>query len=94
MPAYDADLHFFKSGEADNLAFGQNGATITTNTSAVSGSFAAIQFITAGAFSALTIANGTGTFTGVTFPAGFILYGRITGYTLSSGSVIAYKYAD
>lgn len=73
------------------LAMGRGGARIEAGTTARTGNFCAIQFITAGAFTALTIANSDGTWTGVTFPAGFVIYGDITAFTLSSGSVIAYK---
>ena len=73
------------------LSMGRYGATIVTDTAATTGKFCAIQFITAGAFSALTLQNSTGTFTGVTYPVGFVIYGDITAFTLSAGSVIAYK---
>lgn len=33
----------------------------------------------------------TGTATGITYPAGFILYGKFTAVTLTSGSCIAYQ---
>ena len=35
----------------------------------------------------------TGTITGIAFPAGMTIYGRVKSFTLTSGSVIAYKAA-
>jgi len=97
MPSFDTDLHFFKSGEADNLAFGQNGFLIESGTTALTGlKVACIVFIEAGAFTTFT-ASPTPTgdaITGITFPAGFHIFGRISAFTLTSGKVIAYKYAD
>jgi hypothetical protein len=45
-------------------------------------------------FSALTWPELDGdTITGVTFSAGFTIYGQITAFTLTSGKVLAYKAA-
>lgn len=92
MPQFDPDVHFWKQGEVDNLTLGSNGAKIVTDTSATTGSFYAIAFVEAGVFSALTGTNLQGTWTGVTFPAGFVLYGRFSAFTLSSGKVVAYRF--
>ncbi|RMG81349.1 MAG: hypothetical protein D6712_16510 [Chloroflexi bacterium] len=92
MPPFNQDIHFFKPVEAENVALGQGGVVVETGTTQVDGTFAAIQFIEGGAFSALA-GNYTGdALTGVTIPAGTVLYGRFTSFTLSSGKVIAYKY--
>jgi DNA/RNA endonuclease YhcR with UshA esterase domain len=81
-----------RSDKAIEFSMGSVGPEIVTGTgSGTAGPWNAIQFVTAGAFSAITINNGTGTFTGVTFPAGFTLYGEITAFTLSSGTVVANK---
>lgn len=92
MPAFNAETAFFKPGEVDNISLGQGGATVETGTTAVTGTFAAIQFVEGGAFSALTSNYDGDAFTGVTLAAGTIIYGRFTAFTLSSGKVIAYKF--
>lgn len=66
------------------------GADVVSNTNAQTGPFCAVEFVTAGAFSALTGSN-MNSFTGVTFPAGTRILGRISAFTLSSGTVIAYR---
>lgn len=72
---------------------GQNGAEIVTGAAAsgAAGPWSAISMVAATTFSAITIGNSTGTFTGVAFPAGFVLYGPITAFTLTSGTCVAYK---
>ena len=92
MPQYDKDLNYFKNGEVDNLSLGTNGATIVTGTAANTGEWYAIQIVEDAAFSALTGFQLQGTWTGVTFPTGLIIYGRFTAFTLSAGKVIAYRY--
>ena len=95
MPAFDKDLHTFKSGEVDNLSLGQNGLTYESGTTAVTGSYFCIYVIGAATFTTLTMENLDGdTITGVSFGAGTWIYGRISAFTLSAGSVFAYKYAD
>lgn len=69
---------------------GSNSATITTNTSAVTGTFAAITVLSDAVFTSLTRANTTGTLGSTTIPAGVTIFGAITGYQLASGAVIAY----
>lgn len=71
-------------------SMGIYGAAVVTSTAAQTGSWIAIEFISSGAFSAFTGQDMTG-FTGVTFPAGTRIVGRISAFTLSSGSVIAYR---
>jgi hypothetical protein len=79
----------------EKQAFGQAGATIALPaTGAVTGDFCALSFINDSTLSSLTWKelnpdgdNGTS----VAFPAGFVLYGQITGFTLLTGSVVAYK---
>lgn len=77
----------------ENKTFGENGGVYvgdTTKTDAPFGkAFHAIQVIADATFSAITD-NISGTMTGVAFPAGTILYGICTSFTLSSGKVIAY----
>jgi hypothetical protein len=69
---------------------GLNAATITTDTAAVTGTFAAITVIADAVFTSLTRANTTGTLGATTVPAGVTIFGDITGYELASGAVIAY----
>ena len=91
MPQFDKDLAYWKAAEVDNLSLGSNGALIVTGTNANTGEWYAIQVIEDAAFSALTGFQLQGTWTGVTFAAGTIIYGRFTAFTLSSGKVVAYR---
>ena len=78
----------------DKQSFGQEGATFESGTTAVTGEFCDITMVEDTEFSALTWPELDGdTITGVTFQAGFTIYGQITGFTLSSGKVLAYKAA-
>lgn len=93
----DADLNGFSIQEANNLMLGQNGAVFESGTTALtSQKIHCIHCITDTVFSTLTNSPAwTGdTFTGVTIPAGTMLFGRFTAITLTSGSIIGYKYAD
>lgn len=75
----------------DKQSFGQEGATFKSSGSA-SGEFCAITMVEDTIFSALTWPELDGdTITGVTFSAGFTIYGQITAFTLTSGKVLAYK---
>lgn len=65
----------------EDTAIGRMGSVITTGTTPVTGSFYAVQFITQCRPATFTVANGTGTFGGVTYPAGTIIYGDITAIT-------------
>ena len=65
-------------------------ATITEDTTPVAGSFQAIQILNEATFSAFTMSGLTGSMTGFAIPPNTLIYGNITGYTLSSGRVIAY----
>jgi hypothetical protein len=70
---------------------GQDGVQVTTNTTAVTGNFVAIQVLEDATFSALTETGATGqAMTGFVIPAGMTIFGRFTGYTLASGKVRAY----
>jgi len=69
---------------------GVNGGIIVSATGSASGSFYALQFVTSGTLTSYA-GNLTGTIIGVTFPAGFVLYGNTTSFTTGSGtSVVAY----
>jgi hypothetical protein len=75
----------------DKQTFGQRGAKIVTNTSATTGEFCALQILEDATFSALTWPELEGALTGFAIPAGTVIYGQITAFTLSSGKVLAYK---
>ena len=71
-------------------ASGRLGTTNTKDTVAVTGEFSAIQVISDAVFTTLTEPSATGSLTGITIPAGVTLFGRFTGYQLTSGVVRAY----
>lgn len=71
---------------------GRGAVRYTTNTAAVTGvNYAQIVCLTDTVFSAFTRTNSTGSITGVTLPAGTLLIGPVTAYTLTSGTVAAYE---
>jgi hypothetical protein len=72
---------------------GTNGGRIVPATTASgSGTWYALQFVTSGTLTTYA-GNITGTVTGVTFPAGFVLYGNTTSFTTGAGtSVVAYTF--
>jgi hypothetical protein len=71
---------------------GELGGITETGTTAVVGDFSAIQCLADTVFSVLTRPDFSGdAITAVTIPAGTILYGRCTAFTLTSGRVIAYN---
>jgi len=85
------------TGEVDALltSLGQRGFVFTdASYVSVTGNFVAIQMIEDTIFYSLTALNSTvGNLatSSVTLPAGTIIYGPFTGYTLVGGKVIAYK---
>jgi len=83
------------TSNVEKQSFGQAGATIAlAATGAVTGTFCALAFIEESTLASLTWADldpGGDDGTTPTYPAGFVLYGEITGFTLGSGSVVAYK---
>lgn len=71
--------------------FARNGAVMVAASSAQSSAnYCAIQFLAEGTFTAFTGTDMTGTWTGVTIPAGAIIYGHITAYT-ADVATIAYQ---
>jgi hypothetical protein len=80
--------------EANPIAtadFGQRGVVNETGTTAVTGSFYAIQILTTANFSLLTEGQATGdAMTGFDI-APTVLYGDFTAFTLTSGRVRAYS---
>lgn len=69
---------------------GQNGSVIGTGTTINNGNFGELVFITSGTITALTAPALSGTFTSITYPAGFSLKVPFTSVTFT-GSAIAYK---
>ena len=88
--------------ESGNVALGQVGSLLETGTDIVSGKkILAIQFLEDAVFTSLTPESGTNRYIGstnnngdsvasVTFPQGLTIFGRWSGFQLSSGSVVAY----
>lgn len=69
---------------------GQRGTINTANTTAVTGvEISCIQMVEDTVFSSFTEENATGSIA-TTWSAGSFIFGRITGYTLTSGKVRAY----
>lgn len=67
------------------------GALFASNTSLQTGPFNAVFVVAAATFTTWSEEGLTGTMTGVAFPAGSWIYGRINSFTLTSGSVRAYR---
>jgi hypothetical protein len=87
---------------ANNLGLGQRGAIFEDGTTAISSKkIVSIQFIEDSTFTTLTPndssfigtsgGNGDAIDTGNTFPQGMTIFGQWTGFTLATGSVIAYQ---
>ena len=75
----------------EDTAIGRMGSEIHTGTQAT-GNFYAVQFITDCTPITFTVADGTGTYSGITYPAGTIVYGDITVVRVPSGeTAIVYK---
>ena len=72
-----------------NMPF--NGAQMVTGTGSATGPFVAIFCVAATNFSAFSEEGLGGTITGVAFPANSWIFGRINSFTLTSGTVRAYR---
>lgn len=66
--------------------WGEFGSRIIADTTARTGNWCEITVLTAAAFTTLTIEGQAGTWTGVTFPVGYVIRGKITAITMTSGS--------
>ncbi len=88
--------------EVGNIGLGQAGAIFEDGTTAVSSKkIVAIQFVDDSAFTTLTPStsdfigtaggNGDAIDSSNSFPAGMIIYGQWTAFTLASGTIIAYQ---
>jgi hypothetical protein len=70
---------------------GEAGVRITTGTAAQTGAWSAIQVLEDATFTTLTETGAVGdAMTGFVIPAGVVLKGTFTAYTLASGKVRAY----
>lgn len=83
--------------QANLQSFGQNGFNVVTGTAAQTGNYSAITIVTDTVVASITATNiqkngseSPTALSGVTLPAGTTIFGNITGFTLTSGSVIAY----
>ena len=94
-------IHKYQVNEANNIALGQAGCLFEDGTSAIKGKkIIGIQFLEDTTFTTLTPesssyigtsgGNGDAIDSSNTFPQGVTVFGRWTGFTLASGSVIAY----
>ena len=94
-------IHKYQVNEANNIALGQAGCLFEDGTDAITGKkIIAIQFISDSTFTTLTpedssyvgtaSGNGDAIDSANTFPQGVTIFGRWTGFTLASGSVVAY----
>lgn len=68
---------------------GKYGSEIESGTTTHTGNYFALQCVTDVTLTTLT-GNIEGTVTGITYPAGLIIYGEFTTITLASGTAILY----
>ena len=83
MGAYQTDI-----AVQDSMGF--QGVIPVTTTAAQTGPFTAIQFAESGTLTSIAGFGISGTWTGITFPSGFVIRGRITSFQLASGKALAY----
>lgn len=80
------------SSQLEKQALGKGGAIFESGTTAVTADICAIQIIADAVFSSISWPELSGdALTGVSILAGTTLVGDIKGFTLTSGSVLAYK---
>jgi len=71
---------------------GQFGVTYESGATVTTGSYWLIKVITTATFTTLTITGQDGdAIAGNAFPVGAEIMGKITAFTLASGSILAYK---
>jgi hypothetical protein len=94
------DTSRFPVRTADNIALGQGGFTVITDTTAYTGGtthrWVAVQCLTETVFAVLTNDAGAdgSAITTATFPAGSVVFGLFSAITLTSGTAIAYKTSE
>jgi hypothetical protein len=79
------------TSEIEKFSFGRYGCVAVSNTSATAGNFCAMQCLTDTVVSAMTARAMTGSITGLTLPAGTVIYTAISSVTLTSGAVLLYR---
>lgn len=85
---------FYSNTSYLNAMVGQTGVTNFNDTTVRTGNWFAIQIIADVIFTTITEVSAEGTAdmaSGITYPAGIILYGHFTAITLASGTAKAYK---
>ena len=74
-------------------SMGYQGFDLVTATTSQTKGYTAIQIISAAVFTSMTGSTGspiTGTWTGITIPAGVTIVAKIASFQLTSGTVLAY----
>lgn len=79
------------SNAAIELGMGISGFQLVTSTAAQTGNYCALQVVSNAVFTSITGEGVSGTWSSTTIPAGMVIVGCITGFQLTSGSVIAYN---
>jgi len=79
-----------RAGFVNAASMGQYGFKLITSTSAQTGSFCALCVVSDAVFASITGTGISGTWSGTTIPAGIVLPGRVSGFQLSSGAVVAF----
>ena len=85
------------TSQANLQSFGQNGFNLVNETAAQTGDYSAITVAEEAVFSSITGINirlngsvSSDALDSVTLAAGTTIFGKISGFTLASGKVIAY----
>ena len=76
---------------ATEYSMGREGFALVTSTAAQSGAWSGLIPTEPTVFTSLTGLGISGTWSSKTIPAGFPLVGNITGFQISSGSVVAFN---
>ena len=76
---------------ATEYSMGREGFALITSTAAQSGAWSGLIPTEPTVFTSITGLGISGTWTSKTIPAGFPLVGNITGFQISSGSVVAFN---
>lgn len=76
---------------ATEYSMGREGFSLVTSTAAQSGAWSGLIPTEPTVFTSITGLGISGTWTSKTIPAGFPLVGDITGFQISSGSVVAFN---
>jgi len=92
----DSEVVSLRKIEKDtSFTLGQYGAVYENGTDAVTGNFGCITALEDSVFSSLTASNWAGDSTAsLPLKAGVTIFGTFTGFTLTSGKVVAYNAAS